>query len=191
MENPIMLKPIRSILLLPVIILFAGLACQLSGGPTPPRPVPTLPDAAQSLNKTIETVQPEATTGKISITVTEAQVTSYVVQNLKDNYAAILSDPVIVFQPGHIELYGTIKGDNIAANGRVIMTVSVDDQGNPVVKATEANFGPIPVPASLLTNLSTAVDQSIANSMKDYPSDYRLESITINTGTATIVLTRK
>ena len=112
-------------------------------------------------------------------------------QNLQDNYAAILSDPVIVFQPNHIELYGTIKGDNIAANGRVLMTVTVDDQGKPVVKITEANFGPIPVPPSLLTNLSTAVDQSIANSMKDYPSDYRLESITFNTGTATIVLTRK
>lgn len=186
-----MLKPIRSILLLPLILLFAGLACQFSGGPTPPRPVPTLPDAAQSLNQTFETVQPAPTTGNLSITVTEAQITSYIVQNLHDNYDAILSNPVIVFQPNHVELYGTIKGDNIAANGRVLMTVTVDDQGKPAVKITDANFGPIPVPASLLTNLSTAVDQSIANSMKDYQSDYRLESITFDTGVATIVLTKK
>ncbi len=186
-----MLKPIRSILLLPLVLLVVGLACSISGGPTPPRPVPTLPDAAQSLNQTAETVQPEPKTGNVAITVTEAQITSYVVQNLKDNYSPILSDPVIVFQPGHIELYGTIKGDNISANGRVVMTVTVDDEGQPVVDISEANFGPIPIPPSLLKNLSTAVDKSIADSMKDYQSDYRLASITFNTGTATIVAIKK
>jgi hypothetical protein len=184
-------KPIRSLLLLPVLILITGLACQLSGGPTPPRPVPTLPDAAQSLNQTVATVKPDQKTGDVSITVTESQVTSYVMQNLQDNYSPILSDPVIVFQPNHVELYGTIKGDNISANGRVIMTVTIDDQGQPVVKITEANFGPIPVPTSLLSNLSTAVDRSIADSMKDYQSDYRLKSISFDTGKATIVVTKK
>jgi hypothetical protein len=186
-----MTKTFRSVLLLPVVILLIGLACQLSGGPTPPRPVVTSAAQAESLNQTVQTAQPDPNTGKLTITVTEAQITSYVVQNLQDNYAPILSDPVIVFQPGRVELYGTIKGDSISANGRVVMSVNIDDQGKPIVNISEAKFGPIPVPTSLLTNLSTAVDRSIADSMKDYQSDYRLESISFETGTATIVITKK
>ncbi len=186
-----MTKSIRSVLLLPIVVLLVSLACQLSGGPTPPRPVAISPDQAQSLNQTVQTAQPDPKTGKVTLTVTESQITSYVVQNLHDNYAPILSDPVIVFQPGRVELYGTIKGDSISANGRVIMTVTIDSQGKPIVVISEANFGPIPVPTSLLDNLSTSVDRSIADSMKDYQSDYRLESITFDTGTAKIVLTKK
>ena len=184
-------KSIRSLLLLPVVVLIVSLACRLSGGPTPPRPVVTSPEQAQSLNQTVQTAQPDPNTGVVTITVTEAQITSYVVQNLQENYSPILADPVIVFQPGQVELYGTIKGEGISANGRVIMTMNIDSQGKPIIDIREANFGPFPVPTSLLDNLSTAVDRSIADSMKDYQSDYRLKSITFGTGTATIVITKK
>lgn len=168
-----------------------GLACQFSGGPTPPRAVPVSTEQAQSLSKTVQSAKPDATTGSVSITVTEAQVTSYVVQNLRDNYEPILKDPVIVFQPDQVELYGTIQGDAVSANGRVIMTVVIDDQGKPVVTIREANFGPIPVPAGLLTNLTTAIDKSISDAMKKSTVDYKLQSIQIGTGTATIVIVKK
>jgi hypothetical protein len=186
-----MQKPLRTLLLLPGLMLLVGLACQLSGGPTPPRVVPINTQQAQSLNQTVQAAKPDLKSGKLTITVTEAQITSYIVVNLRSDYEAILADPVVIFQPGQVELYGTIQGDSIKANGRVIFKVKIDSQGKPVLEIVEANFGPIPVPAGLLTNLTTAVDRSITDSMKQYQSDYRLESITFNAGTATLVITKK
>ena len=186
-----MRKPILTFLMLPGLVLLIGLACQLSGGPTPPRNVTVSTAEAQSLNKTVQAAKPDPKSGKISITVTESQITSYVVTNLRNNYEPILLDPVVIYQPGQVEIYGTIQGDSIKANGRVIFTVKIDNQGKPQLDIVEANFGPIPVPTGLLTNLTTAVDRSITDSMKEYSTDYRLESITLASGTATLTIAKK
>jgi hypothetical protein len=186
-----MKKPIRIVFMLPVFILLAGLACKFSGGPTPPRVVPVSTEQAQNLSKTVQSAKPDPTSGNISITITEAQITSYVVQNLRENYEPILSNPVIVFQPNQVELYGTIQGDAVTANGRVVMSVVINEQGQPVVTIREANFGPIPVPSGLLSNLSVAVDRSISDAMKSYRADYKLQSVRFDTGTATIAIAKK
>lgn len=180
-----------SIFILPVLVVLFGLACNLSGGPTPPRQVTNSPELARSVEAGVQTVHPNPTTGKIQYTITEAQMTSYVNQNLRKDFDPILKDPVIVFQPDQLELFGTISGDTINANGRVAMSVQVDDLGKPSVKITEANFGPFPIPAGLLSNLSTAIDHSLADAMTQNNSDFRLESIKITTGTATVTLRKK
>ena len=186
-----MSKSLRTILILPVLVLLVGLACNLSGGPTPPRPVPTVPTQEQRLEQQVQTVQPNPETGKLTLTVTEAQITTYIIENLQNEYASILTNPVVVFQPDRVELYGTIKNDPISANAKIIMSITIDSTGKPIVEIVEANFGPFPVPSSLLSNLSTVVDNAIADSMKEYQSEYRLESITFTTGSATIVITKK
>jgi len=139
----------------------------------------------------VQTVQPDPTTGQLTITVTEAQITTYIVENLQKDYESILTNPVVVFQPNQVELYATIKSGAISADGRVVMSVTIDTNGEPVVEILEANFGPFPIPSSLLNNLSTAVDKAIRDSMKDYQSEYRLQSITFTTGAATIVINKK
>jgi hypothetical protein len=191
MEKKIMFKTVRTILLLPVLVLVIGLACQLSGGPTPPRNVPVSTEQSQSLNKTVQAAKPDPKSGKITISMTEAQITSYIVINLRENYQPILLNPVVIFQPDQVEIYGTIQGDSVSANGRVVCKVKIDSLGKPLVEITEANFGPIPVPAGLVNNLTVVVDKAIADSMKEYSSEYRLESITFNTATATLVIAKK
>lgn len=184
-------KPIRNVLLVPLFILLVGMACQFSGGPTPPRTVPVSTEQAQNLSKTVQSAKPDATTGLITVTVTESQVTSYVVQNLRANYEPILSNPVIVFQPNQAEIYGTIQGDSVSANGRLVLGITIDAQGKPAVTIQEANFGPIPVPAGLLSNLTQAIDRSIADAMKNERTEYKLKSISFATGTATVVIAKK
>jgi hypothetical protein len=186
-----MKKPMRIVLLVPVFVLMVSLACSFSGGPTPPRPVIVSTEQAQNLSKTVQSAKPDDSTGNISITVTEAQFTSYVVTNLRDNYEPILSNPVIIFQPDQVELYGTIQGDGISANGRVVLTVTIDEQGKPVVAIREANFGPIPIPGGLLSNLSQAIDKSITDAMSNNRTDYKLKSIRFATGIATVVIAKK
>jgi hypothetical protein len=186
-----MKKPFVYFLTLPVFILMVGLACSLSGGPTPPREVKTSPELARSVDSSLQTAQPNPTTGMIRFTVTESQMTSYVVYNLRQDFEPILKNPVIVFQPDRIELYGTIQGDSITANGRVVMSVNINGQGEPSVKIVEANFGPFPVPTGLLDNLSTAIDRSLTDAVSNNNTGYQLDSILITSGSATITIRKK
>ncbi len=186
-----MARPLRYILILPMLIILVGTACKLSGGPTPPRPVPTLAPQDQTIDQMAQTLQPDPNIGKLEITITEAQLTTYIIENLQKDYQAILANPVVIFQPDQVELYGSIKSDSISADGKIAMSITVDPNGEPIVKILNANFGPFPIPSDLLNNLSTTVDQAILDSMKDNQADYRLESITFTTGVATIVFTKK
>jgi len=202
-KNIYMTKPILRILALPLILLVVGLACNLSSNPTSAPPVPTSPEvirtvaptttpiATQDLEQVVKTAQAESAPGKVEITVTQAQITDYITKNLSEQYSSVLSNPVVTFQPGQVVVTGTVQASPFTADGKVVMTVDVDPQGQPQVNIVEANFGPIPIPAGALSNLSDAVDRSIADAMKDYQSEYRLESITFSTGQAKIVLVKK
>ena len=186
-----MSRSLRSLLILPVLILLVGTACNLSGGPTPPRPIQTVPPQEPQIDQQIQTLQPDPNSGKVTLTITEAQITTAIVENLQKENISGLTDPVVVFQPGQVELYATIKGDAFSANGRIVLSVRIDPNGKPVVDILEANFGPFPIPAGFLNDLSTQVDHAISDSMKDYQSEYHLESINFATGVATITLVKK
>ena len=124
-----MSRSLRSILLLPVLILLVGTACNLSGGSTPPIPLPTVPPQEQPIEQQVQTLQSDPNTDPLTITLTEAQVTAYIVENMQKEYASILSDPAVLFKPDQVELYGTIKGGAISAPGKVTLSITVDPDG--------------------------------------------------------------
>jgi hypothetical protein len=186
-----MRKQFQSLLLLPTILLIVGLACQLSGGPTPPRAVNISQEQAFKVLTPENTIKIQPTTGIVTIQITEAQASSYVAYELRDRFEPLLKNPVILFQTNRVELYGTFQSDSISANGMVSAAVKIDEQGNPKVNITDASFGPIPVPSELLANLSTTIDKTIKDATQKYEKDYKIESITISPGLATILLRHK
>ncbi len=62
-----MAKSLRYILILPLLIVLVGTACNLSSGPTPPRPVPTLAPQDQTIDQMAQTLQPDPNTGKLKV----------------------------------------------------------------------------------------------------------------------------
>ena len=186
-----MKKSFMNLLILPAMLVILSLACQLSGGPTPPRVVTTSPQEAKTAESNIQKARPDPKTGKIELTITEAQLTSYITYNLQREYASILKDPVIVIEPGKLDLYGTILGDSFTANGRISLKITINPRGEPSVEILEANFGPIPVPAGLLSNLTKAVNQSLLDAVSQNNSGYVLENITLTTGEAKVILRKK
>ena len=191
-----MSKTLRSILILPVLIFLVGVACNLSGSATPSKVI-TPTKVSQQLpqilptKEIIPTSPPEQKPDQITFSISEDQMTANMIQNMPEDVAASLSNPKVKFNPGQVELTATIKGDIISADGRIVMTVNIDPDGKAKIDILDANLGPFPVPPGLLSDLSTAVDNAIADSMKEYQSEYRLESVTFSTGVATIVLTKK
>lgn len=183
-----MRKILKPLLILPLLMLLVSLACQLSGGPTPQRVVNISPEQAQSVLTPDNTIKTEPTTGKVTVQMTEAQATSYLVYNFRDRYESVLRDPVILFQDGRAEIYGTIYSESISASGMVSISVKINDQGNPSVSINQANFGQIPIPPGLLANLSKVIDQLLRDATQQYQKNYQLESITFSPGVATITL---
>jgi hypothetical protein len=185
------LKPFRNLLILPLIIVILGLACQLSGGPTPSRNVPVSAKQASDLEQLWQKATPDPQTGKITVTMTEAQVSSYVVYNLKDRLEPVLKSPVVLFEKDQIELYGTIHSDSIDANGRIVFSLTIDAQGQPSVQIKEANFGPIPVPTGLLGDISTAINKSLVEATAKSTVNYQLESVSLSSGSAKLTIIPK
>jgi hypothetical protein len=73
----------------------------------------------------------------------------------------------------------------------VVATVSVDSQGKPQYEVVSADLGPLPLPQSILDQLSAELDKALENQFNPDQHDMVIEKITIANGTMTIIGHRK
>lgn len=175
-------------MLLPVLAVFllANLACNFpTSDSTPPpldQPVEQIP-----LDPTIVM---EDSAGQVSVTLTQDQLTAYLVQALASNPDAPLSDPRIVLQNGQGELYGKVQQGPISADTRVVFTVFVDANSQLGVNILSAEVGSVPLPSSVLDQLTALVNQNLNKAIQSNSSGIKIESVTIGDGTLTITGTK-
>jgi hypothetical protein len=141
----------------------AGLACALPGGPKPPAsPIAVSTAAATQMQETVQTaVADAAKSGQLDLTLTEEQVTSYVVVQLAQQADAPITDLQIFLRDNKIQMFGTVTAGQVTAKAQILIAVAVDAQGKLALTIEKADFGPIPVPKSLLENISTALDKAL------------------------------
>ncbi len=172
-------------MILPVlaVFLFANLACNFpsSNGPTPP-----------PLNQAIEevTIEPtvviDETQNLVSVTLTQDQLTAYLVRALASTPDAPLSEPRIILQNGQGELYGNVQQGPIAANTHIAFTVFVDANSRLGVNIISAEVGSVPLPSSMLDQLTSLVNQNLNEAIATDASGMKIESVTIGDGILTI-----
>lgn len=207
------MKSMRSnaIILSLVVLLLASLACSLpfsrQAAPTvrnqvattvegprapkaPPTPTPAPPPVTTSAVKTLESnLQQAATqvseTGKINVSITEAQATSLLAQEMKSQTDLPISDPQIYFRNGQITFQAKATQSGITLPVKVVMTVSVDSQGKPAYQIRSASLGVLSVPDSLLNQFKAEMDSALANQL-NLGEDTVLETITIADGVLTV-----
>ncbi len=141
----------------------AGLACALPGGPQPPAsPIAVSTAAATEMQETVQTaVADAAQSGQLDLTLTEEQVTSYVALQLADQVDSPITDLQIFLRDDKIQMFGAVTAGQVTANAQILIAVAVDAQGQLALTIEKADFGPIPVPQSLLESVSTALDKAL------------------------------
>jgi hypothetical protein len=172
------------------ILILASLACTVNiGGPAyPDQRIPISTDAADELHSAIQTeVAAGEASGQETLVVTEQQLTSYLAARLMAQAQPLFTQPQVYLRDGQIQVYGIAQQGYFQANIKIVVTASVDEQGQPKIELTSADFGPLPVPAGLKDIVSSAIKEAYTGTIGPVATGYRLESITVADGTMTIV----
>jgi len=171
-------------------LILGILACTVNiGGPTyPTQAIPVSTEAVGELQSTLEAaVSAVPSSGQITLTLTESQLSSYLADLLQAQGQPILTNLQVYLQQGQIQLYGTAHQGYLEATAGAILTAGVDDQGQLKIDLTSANFGPFPVPAGFLDVITTAIKEAYTSALGPVATGFRLDSINIANGKMTII----
>ncbi len=179
----------KKILITLIALAFATLACSVFvGGPDyPATPIPVSTTAVQSLKTQVtQAVATAATSGTITLKITEEQLTSYLAIYLQSQPNLPITDPQVQLQNGQMKLLGKVQQGLFSANVSMTLAVSVDQNGQPKITITQEDFGPLPAPQGLNDAISTFVAQALTGSLGPAATGFRLESISIANGVMTV-----
>jgi uncharacterized protein YpmS len=182
------MKKARISILLGILPL-AALACTLFvGGPAyPETSIAVSTEEVGNLNNQIDAAQTAAAqSGALTLTINESQITSLLAANLAQQTDPFITEPQVYLRNGEIQVYGKAVQGNLQANLRVVLSATLDADGRPVISVTSADFGPLPVPESLNSAISSLVAEVFTGAIGPAAIGFRLENITIADGMMTL-----
>ena len=127
----------------------------------------------------------DAATGEVTVSITETELTSFMADKLTSVPDTTFSDPQVFLRDGKIKMYATITTSNFIANALIVLNTAVVD-GKVTATIEKADFGPIPVPASLLDSLTKTINDDLLSLMDKLPAGVQLKSIAIADGVMTL-----
>ena len=182
------------ILLLTLIL--TSLACNINvGGPdySDLAPIPVSASEADALKEQIKRAfEDAAITGTITFTISEAQITSVLAQrlqtdpSLQEEQKPIITDPQVYLRDGQMKIYGKTQQGIFTANIGIIINISADANGKPVIEIASADFGPFPAPEGLKDTLTAMIAEAYTGSLGPAATGLRIETITIADGVMTV-----
>jgi len=190
------MKKNQPILLFLITLILTSLACTVFvGGPdySDRTPIPVSNDAAESLKEEIKRAfEAGATTGEVTINITEAQITSVLAlrlqsdQNLQQDKKPLITDPQVYLHDGQMQIFGKTQQGIFAANIGIIVSVGVDENGKPKIEIVSADFGPFPAPGGINNAISTMIEEAYTGSVGPVATGLRIQTISIVNGVMTI-----
>ena len=184
------------LLLFFITLMLVSLACTVFvGGPdySDRTPIPVSNDAAESLKDEIQRAfEAGATTGEVTIYITETQITSVLAlrlqtdQNLQQDSKPLITDPQVYLRDGQMQIFGKTEQGMFAANIGIIVSVGVDENGKPKIEIVSADFGPLPAPEGINNAISAMIQEAYTGSVGPVATGLRIQTISIADGVMTI-----
>jgi hypothetical protein len=173
-----------------IILVLSVLACTINiGGPE--YPISTIPistEAVGNLQTILETaVANGASSGEITLTFTESQLTTYLYIKLLTQSQPLISKPQVYLLDNQLQVYGTLSKSYFEATVRIVLSASVDEQGQLQLELSSADFGPLPVPNGLKEIITSAIKEAYTGVLGPVATGFRLQSVSITDGMMTIV----
>jgi hypothetical protein len=179
-----------------ITLVITSLACTVFvGGPdySDRTPIPVSNEAAESLKEDIKRAfEAGATTGEVTINITETQITSVLAlrlqsdQNLQQDSKPLITEPQVYLRDGQMQIFGKTQQGMFAANIGIIVSVGVDENGKPKIEIVSADFGPLPAPEGLNAAISAMIDEAYTGAVGPVATGLRVQTISIADGVMTI-----
>lgn len=190
------MKKTHSLSIFIAVLILASLACTVSvGGPdySDRAPIPVSSEAADGLKEEIRRAfEAGATTGEVTINITEPQITSVLAQrlqvdpNLQQDKKPLITDPQVYLRDGQMQVFGRTQQGMFAANIGIIVAVGVDENAKPKIEIVSADFGPLPAPEGLNAAISAMIQEAYTGAVGPVATGLRIQTISIADGIMTI-----
>ncbi|OGO12073.1 MAG: hypothetical protein A2Z66_14255 [Chloroflexi bacterium RBG_13_66_10] len=171
-------------------LALASIACQIDvGGPEPPGdPIPVSTEAAAELEHAWESaVAAAAGSGRLTILLTEAQVTSFVALRLDAQEDPLLTAPQVYLREGMIQIHGKTRQGVLAADVLITVTPTLQPDGTISFEVTSADLGPLPAPAALRQSVSAMLTEAFTSPLGSLATGFRITTLVVDGGEAALV----
>lgn len=174
-----------------IVLLFSSLACNLPGrssaDSTELATIPVTTQAVETLQSEIDAAEEALRNNQtVEIQLSEAQLTSAAAFELQSDPDIPLADPQIYLRDGQVTVLANLTQNQIQVPVEIILELSADDEGNLEYQVISGQIGPLPVPDSLMNQLTSRLDQIIASQTSVYDNPLFIESITVGDGHMTL-----
>ena len=178
-------------------LILTSLACTIFvGGPdySTLAPIPVSAEAAESIKEELRRAfEAGLETGVVTFNITEPQITSYLAQRLQTDQALqqtdrtpLITDPQVYLRDGQMQIYGKTQQGIFAANIGIIVSVGVDEAGQPKIEIVSADFGPFPAPEGVKDAITALIREAYTGSLGPVATGLRIETIAIANGLMTV-----
>jgi hypothetical protein len=128
--------------------------------------------------------------GPFSITFTEAELTSAMAEAIEQQEVQgediPISDPRVVLQDGKIYMYSQVQLDVTSVGGLIIAVPSIGSDGLVNIEIESAEFGPVDVDTSMMSNLASEIERAINEPIIASPFNITLSQISAGGGQLTV-----
>jgi len=165
------------------------MACSIFvGGPAAPDPpVVAPPDAFQTLQSQVEAaVLNSLTDGILRLSITQEQLTAFLVSKLSDQPEPVIADPQVVLRNGEMIIHGRARSWIFEANMAVATVFLIDEDGQPRIVISHAELGPMPMPTALRDAIAATLNEALTGAVGPVALGFRLESIDVADGNLTL-----
>jgi hypothetical protein len=173
----------------------AVLACSPNigiGAPTPPAsPIPVTTESAGQLEGAWSTAVAGAQDGKVTVVMTEQQLTSYAALKLTSDANSPIINPQIFLRNGKMQLFGKVKANSVTLPAAVTLSVFPTADGAISVTIDDATVGPMPVPSALRDSLASNINDLIEQNAGAGNTGFKVTDIAIADGKTTLTGTLK
>ncbi len=166
-------------------LLLSTLACTMNiGGPEYVEgTIPVSEQAVQSMQDNFKAAFLNvASDGTVILTITEEQLTSYLHYKFAAQNNPLITDPQVFLQNNKMEIYGKATQGYFIANVKIVVSVGINEEGQPRISIESTDFGPLPAPKEINDTLSALIEEAYTGAVGPVATGFRIQQIGIRDG---------
>ena len=169
-------------------LVFASFACNYPMRNRGTDAIPVTTEAAQSLQDDLSTAMEQLKqSGRVRLALSEEELTSMLTLEVRKQENPVLENPQVYLRDGQMRVKGSVNQGGLSADLDVVLEITVTEKGQPRYQIIEATVGSIPLPSSMMADLSDQIDAAFQSNISPMIADVFIESITIADGEMVIV----